>query len=355
MTILATDSFFVLSGFLSVKCFIQKDSTICRYLRILFQRYMRLIPTAAFLIITLISVKNIHGLDGYLISQSGDCKHFWWTSMLLIQTYYNPNNTCIGPLWFTAVCWHIFIITPIILKLLKFSNRLVRMFLIVTILACTFIPGFRHSLGTRVVLERYTDTITRSYPYLFGVLYYHEFFKVKEVSKYLKIPLWIISIGILLSPAEIIFHPEKSVDNLTTTFNAIRIIWPLGICWLIHACHYGWGGIINKILSFKYFMPFSNICLGLYIMNDYVGHYIGAKVVDHTNGMKYPVDKIIIMFIVTYTIATVAAAVLYLCIEVPFFKIGQIVADSSCFTNGSYLKFFDKINYTKFSKKSENV
>jgi len=31
-------------------------------------------------------------------------------------------------------------------------------------------------------------------------------------------------------------------------------------------------------------------------MNDYVGHYIGPRVIDHTNGMKYPVDKIVSSF-----------------------------------------------------------
>jgi len=54
---------------------------------------MRLIPTAAFLMLILISLKNFQGLDGYIVAQNDDCKNLWWTSMLLIQTYYNPNNT----------------------------------------------------------------------------------------------------------------------------------------------------------------------------------------------------------------------------------------------------------------------
>jgi len=61
------------------------------------------------------------------------------------------------------------------------------------------------------------------------------------------------------------------------------------------------------------------------------------------------------MFILTYIIATIAAAVLYLCIEVPFFKIGKLIADSSCFTILKNFEIFDKINYIQFSKKSENV
>jgi hypothetical protein len=57
----------------------------------------------------------------------------------------------------------------------------------------------------------------------------------------------------------------------------------------------------------------------------------------------------------TYIIATIAAAVLYLCIEVPFFKIGKLIDVSSCFTVLKGFKIFDKINYIQFSKKSENV
>lgn len=52
------------------------------------------------------------------------------------------------------------------------------------------------------------------------------------------------------------------------------MLHPITLCWLIHACHHEWGGLVNTILSHKFFYPLSNISIGVVLVNDHVSHYI---------------------------------------------------------------------------------
>jgi len=64
------------------------------------------------------------------------------------------------------------------------------------------------------------------------------------------------------------------MEPTSVLFLITRILWPLALCWIIHASQLGCGGIVNRILSFKYFVPLSSLSLGIYFLNDHIGHYI---------------------------------------------------------------------------------
>lgn len=46
-----------------------------------------------------------------------------------------------------------------------------------------------------------------------------------------------------------------------------RPLWAVCICWVIWACYHGYGGIINKFLSFKYFVVISKLGYGVYMLH----------------------------------------------------------------------------------------
>jgi hypothetical protein len=49
-------------------------------------------------------------------------------------------------------------------------------------------------------------------------------------------------------------------------FSVSRFTWSLSIAWIIFACHYGYGGVINSILSCKSYVPITRL--------SYVGYLI---------------------------------------------------------------------------------
>ena len=50
-------------------------------------------------------------------------------------------------------------------------------------------------------------------------------------------------------------------------FSLSRLTWPLSISWIILACHYGYGGFINSILSAKSYIPITRLSYCAYLIH----------------------------------------------------------------------------------------
>lgn len=46
-----------------------------------------------------------------------------------------------------------------------------------------------------------------------------------------------------------------------------RPTWAIAVCWVIFACHFGYGGPINTFLSLGIWQPFSRISYSIYILH----------------------------------------------------------------------------------------
>ncbi|KAG5675345.1 hypothetical protein PVAND_005255 [Polypedilum vanderplanki] len=87
--------------------------------KFLIQRYMRLTLLTLFLIcydvvtyslFKLFPKPYVHG-DHSIID---DCKNYWWTKALNIQTNVNPQHMCIPPSWFASVLFQLILIAALI-------------------------------------------------------------------------------------------------------------------------------------------------------------------------------------------------------------------------------------------------
>lgn len=50
-------------------------------------------------------------------------------------------------------------------------------------------------------------------------------------------------------------------------FSLSKLLWPLAIGWIIFACHYGYGGVINSFLSVKSFVPLNRLSYCAYLIH----------------------------------------------------------------------------------------
>ena len=50
-------------------------------------------------------------------------------------------------------------------------------------------------------------------------------------------------------------------------FSTSKFTWPLSISWIILACHYGYGGFINTILSCKSYVPLNRLSYCAYLIH----------------------------------------------------------------------------------------
>jgi len=85
---------------------------------------------------------------------------------------------------------------------------------------------------------------------------------------------WIIAIGLCLI---IVFgqyktwngHPFTKAENIMY-YMFSRTVFSLGIALMINACHNGFGGIINKFLSWSFWVPLSRLTFMVYLIHPIV-------------------------------------------------------------------------------------
>ncbi|XP_070503113.1 O-acyltransferase like protein-like [Chironomus tepperi] len=348
--ILPTDTFFVVTGILCAKFFIHRKSLFSKFPQNFFQRYMRLTPSGIVVMAVFIAIK-FHLMpthpNYFYDPEIENCKTYWWTSVLHIQNYLNVSDMCFGSFWFATVSIQMFLVTPLIMLVLKYVNLFFGLILMVPTLIYTQIPAYNEMMRTRSFMGTicgyyYTEAVTRSYPYLIGLFYYWMSTKTSKLelpkfltsksgkfcSKLVKILeifsiklLWVATALTVMSPIILYNNNSLSHDDLNLHYLTVRIFWPFALCWIVHACHNGFGGIANKILAAKIWFPLSNISLGIYLMNDHTALYLTEWLLKSPAGFTW--NDIFYIFILTYIVCVINSVILFLLVEVPFHRLAQ--------------------------------
>ena len=60
---------------------------------------------------------------------------------------------------------------------------------------------------------------------------------------------------------------HMGVSEYGAFFSLTKVTYSLSICWVIFACHYGYGGIINRFLSASAFIPMTRISYASYLVH----------------------------------------------------------------------------------------
>jgi hypothetical protein len=70
-------------------------------------------------------------------------------------------------------------------------------------------------------------------------------------------------------------------------FSLTKVTYSLSICWVIFACHYGYGGIINKFLSASAFIPITRISYVSYLIHPVImsAYYYSQEALFHGSGL----------------------------------------------------------------------
>ncbi|XP_043488781.1 nose resistant to fluoxetine protein 6-like [Polistes fuscatus] len=116
----------------------------------------------------------------------------------------------------------------------------------------------------------YYSPLVRIGPYLVGVI--AAYIVVKLNHKLLLKKKSIILFWILGSLCNLIvlfgLYPRR-VSGLGAVFYTAlsRTVWAIGIAWVVIACCTNNGGIVNRILSWKVWIPFSRLTYAVYMIN----------------------------------------------------------------------------------------
>ena len=223
------------------------------------------------------------------------CEKYWWTNILYINNFYPASSfdMCHPVTWYLAVLMQFFIISPIFLLLLYHCWKIALVTIVGTMLASIAIIGTLAGIedfNANFIQASATDSTNanviygkphcRINSYLVGVLLGFVLYKKWRLRSSLWIhiclysAMWIMAAALC---AVIIFgqyktwhgHPFTKTENVTY-YMFSRTGYSIGIALMIYGCHNGFGGVIDKFLSWSFWVPLSHLTFMAYLFHPLV-------------------------------------------------------------------------------------
>ncbi|GBM80806.1 Nose resistant to fluoxetine protein 6 [Araneus ventricosus] len=232
--------------------------------------------------------------------------------------------------WYLANDMQFYVISPLFLITLwrwpKFGYSVIGLFFCITF-TTNFAITYEYNVvaGLGKVIEqahnfgdfifRATDFFDLIYhkpynrigPYLIGVLLAYYFYKRKQnnAPKLKLVSLttgWIIAACVALTCQFSLFHENFSRVE-TSFYNALsRSGFACGVAWVIFVCVTGQGGVVNRVLSWKVWIPFSRLTYCAYLVHPIIHNafFVSVKRLmefSHTNMVSMVLYILNILFI----------------------------------------------------------
>ncbi|XP_017880967.1 nose resistant to fluoxetine protein 6-like [Ceratina calcarata] len=291
----SVDTYFFISGFLLSYILLkeiekeQKPKSLPVRLKDLvlgiFKRYIRLTP--AYLVVMLLSILNFNWYDKVSLFPASEneaslCSKYWWRNLLYIHNFYDFDQMCLSWSWYLATDMQFFIFgTLLMMVLTKYYNVAVGLgatTILASILSTAYVayylnyvPMLDQQLGTLTFL--YIRPWTRISPYLMGMgtaLYLVKQNYKLHLSKKVLLVGWTLAI---LCNCSILFGlVDKDLSSFLSILyvSVTRTAWGLGIAWLVLMCITNHGGILNKFLTLRAWVPLGRLTYCAYLINPFI-------------------------------------------------------------------------------------
>ena len=308
----SVDSFFFLSGvlvsYLTFREMARRNGQF-PFVTYYLHRILRLTPTYMF-VLFFYWFLTIHLVQGPQFLQfTGpdsptvkNCESYWWTNLLYINNFYptNFNDQCMGWAWYLANDMQFFVISPLFLILLYTWYPAGLIAIVITLLSSFGVTGFiagYYDYPANTLYEPFVgitpdpnlpDSQTEIYgkpycrigPYLIGIilgfiLYNNYRLNIHKVVNWLLyITMWLVAAVLGMAVVYGFYptfhgHPFSQVENVMYyTFS--RTVWGICLALVVYACHYGYGGVINRFLSLPFWVPLSRLTFNAYLVHEVV-------------------------------------------------------------------------------------
>ncbi|CAD5126504.1 DgyrCDS14615 [Dimorphilus gyrociliatus] len=358
---IGVDTFFVLSGFLTVRSFLKNMKKTNNHLPVkkminhFVHRIWRILPLyAAVLCFYASFYKRIRlGPLNSVVNDIELCKRYWWRNILFISNLFPITETCMGFTWYLSVDMQLYIVTAFGLFLYIISPLCTIVFFLLMVICHVVMQGvllnkYIEPDGTmdnfNFITYLYIKPWTRAGTYALGGLLA---FLMQKRQK-IKLPTLIVLVMwlIVVASGYLILHgkgfDEAEIKPWTKASRLLyeilhRPAWGICICWVIWSCHSNYGSIINSFLSFRYFFIISKLSYGVYLL-----HWCVISYLFYTARYKKSFRHVAVIseFLATMTYSLALAVVFTLTIELPFAKLENV--------------FFSKLKATDSHQKEKN-
>ncbi|XP_037070378.1 nose resistant to fluoxetine protein 6-like [Pollicipes pollicipes] len=342
----SVDSFFFLSGLLVAYVFMRNmEKTKGKFNIIMYyvHRYIRLTPVLA-MTIGFVATLYVHLGDGPFWGKNtvfGNpyiCSKYWWKNLAYINNVYESEKTCLGQTWYLANDMQMFVLSPIVLLPLYFYPTIGQIWLILLLGLNLFITGYvtdYNDLGPSGGDSslRYFVPWCRYGVYLVGV--YTGWFLHRRRGRRLHMTLPVALAGWLvaaLTACLVVYGlydystvpplavPSKTASIVYAALN--RPAWGMCLAWVVIACVHGYGGFINTLLSWKFWIPLSRVTYCCYLVSIDIQIFFYATL---KSVLYFDQTTAVYAFLATLTVSIAVATVFSLAFEAPMMALEKII------------------------------
>ncbi|XP_060526878.1 nose resistant to fluoxetine protein 6-like isoform X1 [Cylas formicarius] len=298
----AVDTYLFLSGFLLAYLFFKKTNPHAthhhtdyakkgrQFVMMLSNRFFRLTPTYV-LVMMLCDVVHTYYSETSTLTTSEKpevlCDRFWWRNLLYINNLYPRSEMCLSWSWYLSLDTQFFAIGAFLLLLSTVcfkASAIIVVGLVLTNIVATAYKSY--SIGYIPTMDDQLQQLDAIYDlpwnrigaYLVGIVGAYLLvirldgkFVLRERTRLL---LWtgfpLINLWILFT----LYTRQVSVEFSAFYMGVSRTLWAVGIAWLVVACSTRNARLLEKVLSFKGFVPLSRLTYCSYLLNPLVVNMI---------------------------------------------------------------------------------
>ncbi|KAH9642833.1 hypothetical protein HF086_008464 [Spodoptera exigua] len=318
------DTFFMLSGFLVVYTTVGKlnANQLLKNIHLFWlNRLLRMFPLLAAIALLEASYLN-RWTDGPIWNvvegHVHRCRTSWWSTLLHVQNYMNPTNTCVGQTWYLAIDVQLHILSPILLYWVLLGRKRIAW------------TAFRPDRVMDYSVNYYMNTLTRASPFFVGMIFGYLVRTEKLVmSKITTAFYWIAAFSLstfIIYTNYPIAQPDWNNQLGDSLFNSfVRPLWALFLGCMIYACVNGYGGPINWFLSLSVWKLQSRLSYGMYLF-----HYGLMVAVNYSavSPMYFSVQSVVFKFLAHYALSFAVTFLMVLVIDAPFSTLIKLILTS---------------------------
>uniref|UniRef100_K1RC99 Nose resistant to fluoxetine protein 6 n=1 Tax=Magallana gigas TaxID=29159 RepID=K1RC99_MAGGI len=309
-----------------------------------FHRFWRLTPMYMMILMIYTCLTTYLG-DGPMwpkqIESAQNCRESWWTNLLYVNNLVLVNKQCMAWSWFLANDMQFYVVSIVLLFFLTVNIKLGSCFVFLLMTAGIVSAGVKEhtyngsfftmksdggAFWNNVYITPWCRVAAFCVGLFLGIIFY------KKPKAYLsRVKTFIgwsmaISIGFTLVYCTYSENKENG-ETWSREFRAVyesvgRPLWAACVAWVIAACHYGRGGIVNSILSWSGLVPLSRMSYAAYLVHPMMMMiYVFSK-----RNLVYLADFDVIYLFLGHTVMTfMTSFVASLAFEAPFMALEKII------------------------------
>ncbi|XP_018331971.1 nose resistant to fluoxetine protein 6-like [Agrilus planipennis] len=297
----SSETFLLVGGFLTTYSFLQKMD---RYgnvslFKLILQKYLRFtMPIAVLIVIHKLLLERVFEgplLPCYKNPSLQNCNENWWSALLHVQNYVNPDNLCFPHTGYLDVHLQLQLTSLVILTATSYGYRrcilIILSLLILVSISFSFILVWREELRVygfllygiteetnKFFTRFYIKTHLRMSAWIIGMIMGYLLFITKseknkiDLNRVMVTVTWFVilttMVACIFAVQNFVFFDEK-YSKLKHSFLIAFVcpVWCLSLCWVIFACTNGYGGFINTFLSLSIFGVIKKIAFPMYLLH----------------------------------------------------------------------------------------